>query len=134
MESAVSVQKPGLVAGLVAGLALTAGACVVPSSGGAPIGSPAAAAAPMVGGCRVFPADNAWNENVSKLAVRKDSQRFVASINATRQFLHADFGTNPTYGIPYVVVPRAQPEEPIHYTAYGDESDRGPFPIPATAT
>ena len=29
--------------------------------------------------------------------------------------------------------PRRRPRVPIHYTAYGDESDPGPFPIPANA-
>ena len=29
--------------------------------------------------------------------------------------------------------PSTQPKVPIHYTAYGDESDPGPFPIPANA-
>jgi hypothetical protein len=31
------------------------------------------------------------------------------------------------------VVPASQPAVPITYTAYGDESDPGPFPIPADA-
>ena len=32
-----------------------------------------------------------------------------------------------------MVVAATQPKVPIHYTAYGDESDPGPFPIPANA-
>jgi hypothetical protein len=47
--------------------------------------------------------------------------------------LHPDFGENPEYGIPYVVVPGTQPKVPITWTAYGDESDPGPYPIPANA-
>ena len=47
--------------------------------------------------------------------------------------LHPDFGENPDYGIPFVVVPASQPLVPITYTAYGDESDPGPFPIPLDA-
>jgi len=31
------------------------------------------------------------------------------------------------------IVPATQPRVPVHYTAYGDESDPGPFPIPANA-
>ena len=41
--------------------------------------------------------------------------------------------SNPTYGIPYVVVPASQPKVPITFTAYGDESDPGPYPVPANA-
>ena len=37
------------------------------------------------------------------------------------------------YGFPYAVVGRGQPQLPINYTAYGCESDRGPFPIPQRA-
>jgi hypothetical protein len=86
-----------------------------------------------VGGCQVFPANNAWNQDVSGLAVRSDSQRFINRIKASRQYLHADFGTNPDYGIPFIVVPSTEQGRTIHYTAYGDESDPGPFPIPPGA-
>jgi hypothetical protein len=36
-------------------------------------------------------------------------------------------------GIPYVVVPGTQPPVPIVFTDYGDESDPGPYPVPADA-
>src|SRR5262249_54324645 len=44
-----------------------------------------------------------------------------------------DFGADPDYGIPFVVVPGTQPKVPINYVEYGDESDPGPFPIPKNA-
>ena len=44
--------------------------------------------------------------------------------------LHPDFGSNPDYGIPYVVVPGNQPRVPIGFDQYGDESDPGPYPVP----
>ncbi|HEY3758989.1 MAG TPA: hypothetical protein VGL37_04465 [Solirubrobacteraceae bacterium] len=47
--------------------------------------------------------------------------------------LHADFGANPTYGIPYAVVGPDQPRVPITFTAYGSESNPGPYPIPRNA-
>jgi hypothetical protein len=83
----------------------------------------------------MFPSDNAWNRNVSKLPVRSDSATLVRRISATggRTMLHADFGGAGAYGIPFKVVPATQPRVPIHYTAYGDESDPGPFPIPSNA-
>jgi hypothetical protein len=47
--------------------------------------------------------------------------------------LHPDFGSPRPYGFPYSLVGAHQRMLPINYTAYGDESDRGPFPIPANA-
>ncbi|TDT15532.1 hypothetical protein BDK89_1103 [Ilumatobacter fluminis] len=91
-------------------------------------------AVPTVGGCDVFPADNAWNRDVSADPLRADSDAIIATIQSnggTR--LHPDFGENPDYGIPYVVVPPDQPLVPVDYVAYGDESDPGPFPIPLDA-
>ena len=91
-------------------------------------------ARPSIGGCHVFPADNPWNRRVDADPLRADSNSIIAtiqSIGGTR--LHPDFGENPDYGIPYVVVGADQPEVPIDYQAYGDESDPGPFPIPIDA-
>jgi len=89
---------------------------------------------PTVGGCPVFPADNAWNRDVSRDAVDPRSSAYIASIDSHgNHFLHADFGGGGAYGIPYGVVPRGQRRVPIHFTAYGGESDRGPYPIPPSA-
>jgi hypothetical protein len=84
------------------------------------------------GGCEVFPPDNAWRENISKLPVSPLSNAYIASIGADLD-LHPDFGSNLTYGIPYAVVPASQPKVAIHFTAYGDQSDPGPYPIPPGA-
>lgn len=86
----------------------------------------------MIAGCPIFPADNAWNRDVSKLPVHPNSARYIASIGASRT-LHPDFGGGGAYGIPYIVVPEDEPKRPINYTAYGDESSKGPFPIPPNA-
>lgn len=89
---------------------------------------------PVVGGCRVFPADNAWNTDISDAPLRADSAAIISRIQSIGgDSLHPDFGENPSYGIPFVVVPAGQPPVPIAYTAYGDESDPGPFPIPRDA-
>lgn len=96
--------------------------------GAGPVGGP------EIGGCAVFPADNAWNQRVDGAPLRADSAAIIARIQSIGgDFLHPDFGENPNYGIPYVVVPADQPEIPITYTAYGDESDPGPFPVPLDA-
>lgn len=81
----------------------------------------------------MFPPSNPWNENVSKLPVNPNSAAYIASIDSTKQFLHPDFGSNPTYGIPYTVVPKSQPFVPITFDAYGDESNPGPYPVPLNA-
>src|SRR5688572_16072642 len=90
----------------------------------------AGAAAPAVGGCAVFPAENVWNARVDGLPVHAQSDAFVASIGADRG-LHPDFGTNPDYGIPYVVVPSGQATVPVSFE-YADESDAGPYPVPSS--
>jgi hypothetical protein len=82
----------------------------------------------------VFPANNAWNTDISSLPVRSDSAAIIAEIQGSGgQLLHADFGGGGAYGIPFVTVAATQTEYPINYTAYGDESDPGPFPIPPNA-
>jgi hypothetical protein len=82
----------------------------------------------------VFPADNPWNQDVSTLPVHPNSAGYIAYINASGATLvHPDFGSNPSYGIPYSVVPESQRPVAITYDAYGGESDPGPFPIPLTA-
>ncbi len=88
---------------------------------------------PTVGGCAVFPSSNAWNQDISTAPVDPHSSAYVTRIDSFRAFLHPDFGSNPTYGIPYVVVPGSQPLVPITFTAYGSESDPGPYPVPLNA-
>ena len=99
-----------------------------------PTPPPTASAGPTVGGCPIFPPTNAWNTDVSATALHPRSAQIIAKIQSVGgDFLHPDFGENPDYGIPFVVVPANQSLVPILYTAYGDESDPGPFPIPANA-
>ena len=93
-----------------------------------------ALAAGTIGGCSVFPADNPWNQDVTGWPVHPNSANFINSIGASTN-LHPDFGSNPTYGIPYVVVPNTQATVPITYPDpdLRAESDPGPFPIPLNA-
>jgi hypothetical protein len=85
-----------------------------------------------IAGCPLFPPDNPWRRDISHAPVSSRSAAWVASIGSDR-FLHPDFGSNPSYGIPYSVVPAGQPKVPVRFTDYADESDPGPYPIPATA-
>src|SRR5664279_6578345 len=58
---------------------------------------------PTIGGCPVFPTDNAWNSDISAYPVDARSDAYIARINADGDnYLHADFGADPTYGIPYM--------------------------------
>jgi hypothetical protein len=83
----------------------------------------------------VFPADNAWNRDVSALPVDAGSAGYLTGITnlGGNQKLHADFGGGGAYGIPYITVAGTQPTVPVSFTDYGDESDPGPYPIPLTA-
>lgn len=86
-----------------------------------------------IGACPVFPADNAWNTDVSGHPLHANSANYVANINANRQYLHADFGSPAEYGIPFVLTGSADPLVPVTFDAYGDESDPGPYRIPLNA-
>jgi hypothetical protein len=110
--------------------ALVALATVVAVSAGAatstyPLGS-------GTGGCPVFPQSNPWHEKVANLPVSPLSSEYIASIGANLD-LHPDFGHERSYGIPYALVPADQPKVTIHFTAYGDQSNPGPYPIPPGA-
>src|SRR5438105_4473010 len=57
---------------------------------------------PSLAGCALFPPDNPWRRDVSKDALDSHSAAWIAGIGRDGH-LHADFGADPTYGIPYVV-------------------------------
>jgi hypothetical protein len=123
-----------LAAQITIGLALTTLASTCGHANPPPRPPPARTSSPTVGGCAVLPANNAWNTDISHLAVSPNSAKYIAEINAAgAKLLHPDFGSNPTYGIPYLVVKPHTTLERIHFTNYGDESDPGPYPIPPTA-
>ncbi len=103
-------------------------------SGGSP---PPAGSIASIGGCQVFPADNAWNRDVSADPVDPASGALLARMSPSSA-LHLDLGTTEEYyGIPYSVVPATQPLVAITYGTdgadYSSESDPGPMPIPLDA-
>lgn len=136
MHRRVPLVAAGALA-LVGGTVVATLLAIAPATVDTPaerLGETATGDSPMVGGCPVFPADNAWNARVDTLPVHPDSAAIISRIQSSGgRNLHPDFGEEPTYGIPYVVVPEDQPEVHIEYTAYGDESDPGPFPVPLDA-
>ena len=82
--------------------------------------------------CPIFPANNPWNQDISALPVHPNSNNYLQSIGLDGH-LHADFGGNGQYGFPYTIVHQETPQLNINFTAYGNESDPGPYPIPLTA-
>jgi hypothetical protein len=98
----------------------------------APALAKAPSSAPHEGSCPVFPASNPLNKDISHAPVDPSSARYIESIGAEIH-LHADFGTPPSYGIPYTIVGPHQPKVPIHFTEYGEESNPGPYPVPSNA-
>jgi hypothetical protein len=84
-------------------------------------------------GRRPFPADNPWNTVISNAPVDPNSAALIASCGIRN--LHPDFGTTwngAPNGIPYIVVSGSQTRVPVSFD-YADESDPGPYPIPADA-
>jgi hypothetical protein len=108
---------------------LAALAAAAPSA--APSGH-AKAAGPREYGCPILPANNALNRDISRAPIDPRSASYIASIGASLH-LHADFGANPGYGIPYVVVGPHQLRVPISFSEYGAESEPGPYPLPPNA-
>lgn len=94
-----------------------------------------AAAQPLPGapGCPILPADNVWNTPITNLPVDPRSAQYIAEIGAGEP-LHPDFGRGDwdgePIGIPYNVVPAAQPKVPVSFE-YASESNPGPYPLPA---
>ena len=79
-----------------------------------------------------FTGSNLWNTDISAAPVDPNSNAIITNwVGAVK--LHPDWGNDPSYGIPYVVVDGKQPLVSVNLNAYGDESDPGPMPIPASA-
>ncbi|MGH2388506.1 MAG: hypothetical protein ACRDIE_09920, partial [Chloroflexota bacterium] len=103
------------------GLALGQAASVAASAGDLRL--------PGAPGCPIFPASNVWNRDISHLPVAADSTRMIAAIGLGRG-LHPDFSHQGGYGIPFQVVSGKGKASPVTFD-YADESDQGPYPIPA---
>jgi hypothetical protein len=111
----------------IAAVAAIALACTAAS------GAPARASpGPREYGCPLFPASDSLNRDISHAPVDPRSAQYIASIGLSGH-LHPDFGTNPSYGIPYTVVGPRQPRVPIAFSEFGEESEPGPYPIPLNA-
>ncbi len=91
-----------------------------------------ARAAPPGADCRLFPDDNVWHADVSRLPVHPRSGAWITSMGGPGRRLHPDFGPagpgEQPYGIPYVVVDGSHAKVAVSFD-YEDESDAGPYPF-----
>lgn len=116
------------------GSTTTTGTTGTTTTGGTTAGIPDLGPNASLHGKRVFPATDPWNTPVDTAPVDPNSANLIASIG-TATGLHPDFGANwngGPFGIPYVVVSGTQAKVPVSFY-YADESDPGPYPIPADA-
>jgi hypothetical protein len=99
---------------------------------GTPVNQPTESTS--TGDLQIFPADNPWNTDISKVSIDPNSDNIIAGIGNDIT-LHPDFGTvweNEPIGIPYNVVGKDQPLRQMHFQ-YDTESDPGPYPVPDNA-
>jgi hypothetical protein len=81
--------------------------------------------------CPMFPANNIWNTDISKLPVNSHSAAWLRSMASASTNLHPDFGPHPggfPYGIPYNIVTNAHPLVHVRFQ-YASQSDKGPYPF-----
>jgi hypothetical protein len=138
-------SRPGTRAKAIgAGAALAAAALALLVSGS----SAALGPYPSLGSCGVFPQppsgtaagapalgdESAWNQDISGAPVDPNSDAYISYIDSHGgDMLHPDFGSPRAYGFPYSVVGRKARKIRVHFTAYGSESDHGPYRIPKRA-
>lgn len=80
----------------------------------------------IVAALEVFPPDNPWNIPVDDWPVHPNSKSMIATIGAGKPLRYnADMS--------YVLVPPNQPKIDVKLTAYAEESDKGPYPVPDNA-
>ncbi len=122
---------------LAVGAPVPSAGATVRAAGHAP---PQARAAPPVGtsaalpgtSCPVFPADNIWHADVSKLPVSARSAQWLSHMQAASRNLHPDFGPSGgiPYGIPFTVVTGTHAKVPVTFD-YAGESDQVAYPFGA---
>ena len=104
------------------------------ASGPAAVAASPATTVPGAASCPMFPANNVWNTNISKLPVNKHNAAWMRSMDSASTYLHPDFGPNQggyPYGIPFTVVTSATPKAHIKFH-YASQSYRGLYPFTAS--
>jgi hypothetical protein len=103
-------------------------ATVSPSPSPTPVMTTTVPGAPN---CPMFPSDNVWNTNISKLPVDSHSAAWLRSMRSSSTYLHPDFGPNTggyPYGMPFTVVTSKHKTVRITFQ-YASESFRGRYPF-----
>jgi hypothetical protein len=117
-------MRAKLIAAVAALGVLGGSAALVSTGSGHPL--------PQARKCRIFPANNPWNQRVDKLPTASNSDAVVRAIGASDP-VHADFGSGKynggPIGIPYTTVSRHQKRVKVSFD-YADESDHVRYPIP----
>jgi hypothetical protein len=72
----------------------------------------------------VYPENNPWNLVVEDWPVHANSQAIVKRAGASKVFRY-----NPDMG--FIIIPPDQKRVDVKIVSYPDESDKGPFPVPA---
>src|SRR5262249_49101519 len=118
-----------------ASLSSTPAADTVPAAPAAPASSPApvspSTTVPGAPACPMFPSDNVWNTDISRLPVNKHSAAWMRSMHASSLNLHPDFGPNPggtPFGIPFNVVTNKHTLIKVHFSQ-PSESNRATYPF-----
>lgn len=91
------------------------------------------AQATAISGVQIFPQDHVWNVPIDTLPADSRSADYVSSIGTTSH-LHPDFGAGTwegaPIGIPVNIVNNSVLKKTVTFD-YDDESDPGPYPVPA---
>lgn len=82
----------------------------------------------VVSSMQILPVNNPWNEDISRAPVLSNSAAMISQITndlaTNRQTLRLFYEMN------YVLVPTNQPNVPINFFNYADESEPSPYPFP----
>lgn len=78
---------------------------------------------------QVFPTSSAWNEVIINRPLLPNSAAMIAMIRSELATNRRNFRA--FYEMNFALVPNNQPLVPIDFITYPDESDPGPYPIPA---
>jgi hypothetical protein len=87
-------------------------------------------------GKQLFPPDNPGTRTYRtcrSIQIRQSDLPALEPPLISIRLRHSVYNGAPN-GIPYVVVSNLDARVPINFTAYGDESDPGPYPVPVNAT
>ena len=77
----------------------------------------------ILAGLKVFPADNPWNEDISKRPLLPNSAAMISKIGGEKKLAYnLDMG--------FILVPGHQARIPVKIRLYPNESDPGPYPLP----